>query len=338
MSDNNFSSYSGLRANSPIFVPSSIQVEINNHMLMRTAERNNKIQRTPLRKLAKFPFFKLSSPNQYESRESEEDDNSIDSYYLLPDFHEFRTLTSSVQIPPDFHRMIKEVFFCLPVIKIVAKHNGKIFGGLLREMIWISFQPFSFNSKVEKFANYLTQNHANVWIPDCSNNLNSPAEIAIKTIRCTKTNTRYQIIISNKFSHLVDATINSLVLTLSPSHGYKLGVRGTNNCLSATLDDIKKRRLHIITSDIKGSIDLSSILLRAGILFEKGWKPLNIEDQELIRNLFQINSVDFEFVSVLELSTRKACWPLTVDCEVLKTVSDTEDGVAVEVVLIVFTI
>ena len=309
MSNDNFLPYSGLRANSPVFVPSSgqKQIETNNHKLATSpSRRKNKNQTMILNKLAKFPFFHINTTDQFDSRESEEEeDDSVNSYYLLPDFHEFRTFTSSVQIPSDFHRMVKEVLLCLPVIKVAEKYNGKIFGGLLREMIWIAFQPFTFNSKVEKLASYLTQNYANIWIPDLSSASNLPVtttgrcfrketipnnKIAIKTICCSKTNTHYQIITSSIFSHLDDATINSLVLTLFPSHNYKLSVRGMNNDLSVTLDDIKKRRLHIITSEIKGSFNLSNILLRAGILFENGWKPLNIEDRELVRNLFQQSS------------------------------------------------
>nr|QBK91176.1 MAG: hypothetical protein LCPAC202_01500 [Pithovirus LCPAC202] len=295
MLNNNFLLHSGLRASSPIFVPISNSTEMSSRKFVSLLDRNNKIQRTPLNKLIRSPIIQLCIPGPFDSKELEEleeDDNSVDSYYSLPDFREFRSLTLSVQIPPDFHRMVKEVLFILPIIKIAAKHNGKIFGGLLREMILIAFQPISFNSKATRLVNYLTQNHVNIWIPINSldpNPLND-TKIETKTVRCTKSNTHYQVITSSHFSHLIDSTINSLVLTLSPSHGYKLGVRGIDNNISIALDDIRKKRLHIITSDIEGNINLLNVMIRASILFDNGWKPLNIEDRELVRNLFQKSS------------------------------------------------
>nr|QBK90880.1 MAG: hypothetical protein LCPAC201_01810 [Pithovirus LCPAC201] len=242
-------------------------------------------------KLNKHHIFNFCYPTPSEPEELEElVDLIINPSDLLPDFREFRVLTLSVSIPSDFHRMVKEVLFVLPIIKTTAKYSGKIYGGLLREMVWISFQPLTFTLKVKRLVDYITHNQTNIWISDrfYSSEL-SPVDRteSFRTVHCQKSNTYHQIIICQTFSNIVDVTVNSLVLSLSPTHNYKLSVRGTETDLSITLDDIRKRRLHIITSDIQDKFNLSQVMIRAGVLFQNGWKPLNVEDQELTCRLFR---------------------------------------------------
>ncbi len=304
MSNNNFQSSSGLKVDSPVFTPASHLSKFSGLAVPVNLSRKpiTKFKRTPLTELNKHPIFNFcQNPVQKgepleseEPEESEEQDNLIiNPSDLLPDFHEFRALALSVAIPSDFHRMVKEVLLIVPIIQNVAECYGKIYGGLLREMIWISFQSLNFKMKVEKLVNYLTQNQTNIWIPSRFSGSESPSANrgeSLQVIHCPKTKTYHQIIVSRTFSNIVDATINSLVLSFFSTYDYKLNVRGSGNDLSTTLDDIRKRRLHLITLGIENTSNFSQLMIRASVLFQNGWKPLNLEDQELIRCLFQNSS------------------------------------------------